>query len=780
MGQIEELEKELATIQFQVDRIQHGLDKCKDTVGLIKQNQSNLMAQQAAMAQRLQQAQQSQQLQQPQPQSQSVPQTPVQPVQPQIQPAQQTPLYQAVQNPVQTPQFQAVQQPVYRTVQQAQPNQQNVVNRPVYVQPGVQYGGTQNKKSVESAESWIGKHLMSILASVLIFVALILFASLIIPYLGDGIKITMMFTASIGISAFAYYQHKKKPENTFFTSLLACGIGCCYISILVTRISFEAIGDIGMYVLMLLWGLAVLFLARKENWLFQVISNAGFVISALFAFAMKDESLILPLLAYLIVMGGAHQYIFWKNSLQRKIQCGVNLAIIAQYSAVLRFAFDGGVSYTIAFVIMTILALAIFVYFTFGDLFKENSSNPYFAVASAVTLCITYLGLLSGFDAPDMVRVIGLFAIGVLAEVATLLIDKKNPENKYSLFSLIWITAWLMIVSVVAYTTVTEFFDTGVLFVFLAPLALWGIKTGDKFYKWQAFILAATMVFVELFSGAALMFCVMAFAYAVLVFVIEAFIANKAMEIKFTYYVFALITLMMLMYTLCNNFEFDKEWTRLFMTIPAGLVNAAMIFAGLDRDSQGESHKDYWKLLNVINIIGMLVGLFDMAISDGAAAIAISLVYTVSLASVNLKHHIEGNGDEKLYAGIKYGIILLVALYSYSAKGYIASVCVLAYAIVCIIIGFSKRFGAKELRIYGLILSMICVVKFIMIDTTYENTLGHAISFLISGILCFGISAIYNHYEKKESQENGPESSNSNAPTMQNTGFNGPQNGNVG
>ena len=53
MGQIEELEYELTTIQYQVDRIQKSLDKSREMIGNIKQNQENLMAQQAAMAQRL-------------------------------------------------------------------------------------------------------------------------------------------------------------------------------------------------------------------------------------------------------------------------------------------------------------------------------------------------------------------------------------------------------------------------------------------------------------------------------------------------------------------------------------------------------------------------------------------------------------------------------------------------------------------------------------------------------------------------------------------------------
>ncbi|WP_026662238.1 DUF2339 domain-containing protein [Butyrivibrio proteoclasticus] len=762
MGQIEELENELSSIQAQVNNIQASLNKTRSMVSLIKQSQSSHVAQLQTQSRYMQQTRQPQQAQpqsqfnpqyqqvNPQPQIQQTPyqQVPATPqyrqVQPQYQQANQ-PYNQTQPRPAQATQY---QQPVYRTVQPQQAN-----NRQVVVQPGAYNHAGSKPNTSESAESWIGKHLMSIMASVLIFVALILFASLIIPYLSDGIKITLMFTVSLGLSAFAYFMHRKKPDNTFYTALLACGIGCSYISILVTRISFDAIGDIGMYVLMLVWGIAVLFLARKENWLFQIISNAGFVISSIMAFGIDSEKLILPLLAYLIIMGGAHQFIFWKNSLQRKLQFGVNLAILAQYTAVLRVHFDGGAAYIIAFVIMSILALAAFLYFTFGDFIWEKASSPYFALAGAATLAITYYGLMNGLGAPDMARVCGLLVIGVLAEVAMIMTDRKNPDNEDALFSLIWISIWFSVVAIIAFNYVETYYNTGIVYLLLAPLALWGIKSGNKCYKWQAFALAAVFALIEMWGGMTLIFSIMAFAYTVLVFVIEAFILNNTKELKLSYYIFTMVNLLIMMNAICGKYEIADDYRLVLMTVPAGLLNAAMMIVHFDRDNSGESDLSILKLLNAFNIIGMITGLYDMLSSDNAIAIGISLVFTVTLASINLKHHMEGKGEEKLYAGIKYGIILISALFCYDAKGYIASVVILAYAIVCIIIGFSKRFGAKELRVYGLILSMICVVKFIMIDTTYENTLGHALSFLISGILCFAISAIYNHFAKQDLTE---------------------------
>ena len=63
-------------------------------------------------------------------------------------------------------------------------------------------------------------------------------------------------------------------------------------------------------------------------------------------------------------------------------------------------------------------------------------------------------------------------------------------------------------------------------------------------------------------------------------------------------------------------------------------------------------------------------------------------------------------------------------------------------------------FRQKSFRIYGLGLTLISTVKLIMVDIAYENSIGHAFSFFLSGILCFAISAIYNLIDKKFLKDN--------------------------
>ena len=47
---------------------------------------------------------------------------------------------------------------------------------------------------------------------------------------------------------------------------------------------------------------------------------------------------------------------------------------------------------------------------------------------------------------------------------------------------------------------------------------------------------------------------------------------------------------------------------------------------------------------------------------------------------------------------------------------------------------------------------MIFAIKLIMFDIAYDNILGNALSFFLSGLMCFGISALYSVAEKKMSQ----------------------------
>ena len=68
-------------------------------------------------------------------------------------------------------------------------------------------------------------------------------------------------------------------------------------------------------------------------------------------------------------------------------------------------------------------------------------------------------------------------------------------------------------------------------------------------------------------------------------------------------------------------------------------------------------------------------------------------------------------------------------------------------ALICIIVGFVGK--VKTLRLYGLVLTLTCVLKLVTLDFTNQETIVRVISFIGGGIICFIISAIYNYANRK-------------------------------
>ena len=48
----------------------------------------------------------------------------------------------------------------------------------------------------------------------------------------------------------------------------------------------------------------------------------------------------------------------------------------------------------------------------------------------------------------------------------------------------------------------------------------------------------------------------------------------------------------------------------------------------------------------------------------------------------------------------------------------------------------------------ALVLVLLCVVKLVLVDIRYDNVLLRAAGFFVGGILCFGISLVYNLVDK--------------------------------
>lgn len=99
--------------------------------------------------------------------------------------------------------------------------------------------------------------------------------------------------------------------------------------------------------------------------------------------------------------------------------------------------------------------------------------------------------------------------------------------------------------------------------------------------------------------------------------------------------------------------------------------------------------------------------------------------------------------------GVKLTVLVLATVHGYTdwfANAYALSLVCMLTSLVCVIAGFVRRAGS--LRLYGLVLTMVCVLKLVTWDVAGLETLLRILSLIGGGVICFVISAIYSYSVK--------------------------------
>ena len=179
------------------------------------------------------------------------------------------------------------------------------------------------------------------------------------------------------------------------------------------------------------------------------------------------------------------------------------------------------------------------------------------------------------------------------------------------------------------------------------------------------------------------------------------------------------------------------------------LVNIVAKFTPFSKNwISGKNEKSTNITTDIVNLFLMICGLRFIIKLNSPALHIIAILVTLVLFLINSQNYLK---KEKItfgiYVGIKFTILMVIILNSFNSPNYLISIFAFLFAILCIVLGFC--FSFKSLRIYGLVLSLVSIAKLILLDITYDNTIGHALSFFVCGILCFVISTIYNIVDKK-------------------------------
>ena len=182
------------------------------------------------------------------------------------------------------------------------------------------------EKQKKNLESTVGKNLMGILASVLIFAGLTLLATAVYDSFTDVMRVIGLFLIS-AIMLTAGRLGMRKEKNAFFLSLTGCGVGAVYISLFLTYGYFGLINEIVLYLLLAVWSVVVYFIGGKGSQLFKIIGQLGILVSLVFGnvqfldgnVTSEDVLLIYMLMIFYIATSAFYLFIEWKKGVAENL-----------------------------------------------------------------------------------------------------------------------------------------------------------------------------------------------------------------------------------------------------------------------------------------------------------------------------------------------------------------------------------------------------------------------------------------------------------------------------
>ena len=294
--------------------------------------------------------------------------------------------------------------------------------RPVAAQAGYQQASGK-----QDLEKTIGRAILPVCAAGLIFLSLVFFAMLVLPYLSQGVKMVLMYTVSAAITLAGGILVAHDRRNKAFLGLLGCGMGAWYLSLFLSDFYFHAINDGILYLGLLVWAVVLCVLSRLRSNLFLIIGQIGVGISLILGVLMcnwtEDAERFLILSIYYAVT----QTIFFVSHLRREYyRNAVNLVswsiglLILVFGAAASYT-EGSAAGTASAVLLLVLAA---VPVLLGCILAEMDENGKLLGGIVGALCIfIFSGLfLNRFTGAALLLLV--FGIAVLA-----LLEFRRPGD---------------------------------------------------------------------------------------------------------------------------------------------------------------------------------------------------------------------------------------------------------------------------------------------------------------------------------------------------------------
>lgn len=680
--------------------------------------------------------------------------------------------------------------------------------------------------SQSSFERVVGRGVLGIIASVLVFLGLAFLAALAFPVLPDSAKIALMYVVSFALAGGGVLLSRRR-SNAFTLALAGCGFGSLFLSIVLTRFTFHAISDVFALCLLLMWLFGCLALAKRTGApLYFVIAQIGMVISLCIAYAGgADEGKTVVVLAYqaaataLIVGGGrlcfagayrtslavslslvfSTSIIVWSSFAQTLGEFSGAFAIVPPlamafqclgaialsyllYEAVRSLPF-GGVRLALH---LANKALLFAVLFVASVLYTELFVRARFGVSSG-------LGAIDAFYATLLVSMGLAFAVAALHMGASMVAGRAHPrDDDLERISVLCAAAYAGVVFVALYAEGAFVLPLGYLLVpgllgVAVLLCVVGRMTDRSSYELAALVALGVDALLMCGGGYArlvesvgmiadfvyLALILLGFAYCwsrragearrisrnallmALLLVFEVSVASITVAARFEWRIVLTVFTMMALGWAARDYVCARGALRTAATGQPVSTEAPPASAVL---STGASPLTVAKRLHEVLLVLFCCPLiasiaFSPSVAVGSWTLALMCLALLTLGVLNVERS-RGVAWLAVVQGIVFTLVVLAFVQGFTRwfhEAYVLSLVCMFVALACVGIGFILRL--KPLRMYGLVLIIVSVLKLVSLDLGDVSSIMRVVAFIMGGLICFGISALYNYAVKRFDEE---------------------------
>ena len=615
-----------------------------------------------------------------------------------------------------------------------------------------------------SMENKIGTS-MGIVASILIFVGIVLFVTLVYSSLTDIVKVICIFAFSFAILAAGTIIMRRKV-NAFTMSVTGCGMGAVFLSLFVTHIYFGMINRFVLYLMIAAWAGLVYFFFSKKSYVFKLIGQIGITAAVLFGcFSLEYSVNLLDLntnswwsqyiflLAFFIIISAFYLLIKPENTVPKAAPL-----VVLDYLSITALAATGlNSSHKPAALVFVTILYMFFLLYLYVLTAEKNSTVPTLGIIylfMSMYTCYVSFDIIYVLDLPK--ESAGLFALHILvlasAFAAEIIRGRRKPDND-AIHIIMTVVLYVFLLNKTA--MFEPLYNIMGLGIYIFPMLAAAYCFKDKTALSLSYV---TMFLFVFFCGEYLTINIIAAVLAAAVSGVLLYRDKKmySQYFKCIWYLVSLLLIITYFARTADRLDMRLSTNLAWVYIIAALINTVAAHVWLVADwsrKTSEKEKSVQCVCGVLNIILMLIGLIMLDNNYDWPLNMIMLVVVAGVFGNNIKTIYERHKNNPLagiYTGAKLSIFIYSALHAYSFTGPYVSIGWLVLSIALILSGFKWQY--KYLRIYGLFLSMFSIMKLLVFDISYDNPIIRAGSFLVSGGLCFIISLLYNKYNKKEGQ----------------------------